>query len=458
VTLSWNAVGGAASYKVYRCTASGAETLLQSGVTGTTFTDTGVTNGTAYYYKVSAVNAAGESPLSAEASATPQVSAPAAPTNLSATAVSSTQINLTWSDNSSNETGFVVERATDSGFTAGLTTANLGANATSYSATGLSAGTTYWFRVRATNAAGASANSNVASATTSATGGTGTGLAATYFDNMDFTGATVSRTDPTINFNWGTGSPSPSIGADTFSARWTGQVQAVESGSYRFQTSSDDGVRLWVNGQLLINNWTNHAPTTNTSAAVALTAGQKYDIKLEYYENTGGAVMKLLWQRPGQTTFAVIPQSQLYTPPAAGNGLRATYFANMDLTGTTVSRIDPTVNFNWGSGAPASGIGADQFSARWTGQVLAVESGAYIFRTNSDDGVRLWVNGQLLIDHWTDHAPTYDTGTITLQAGQKYDIKVEYYENTGGAVMKLEWQRPGQSGFGTIPQANLFGI
>src|SRR5262245_19783673 len=141
VTLSWNAVGGATTYKVYRGTASGAEVLVQSGVTGTTAADTGLANGTTYYYKVSAVNAVGEGPLSAEVSATPQVAPPAAPTNLSAAAVSVSQVNLTWADNSANETGFVVERATDSSFTAGLTTANLGANATSYSATGLAAGT-----------------------------------------------------------------------------------------------------------------------------------------------------------------------------------------------------------------------------------------------------------------------------------------------------------------------------
>jgi hypothetical protein len=177
---------------------------------------------------------------------------------------------------------------------------------------------------------------------------------------------------------------------------------------------------------------------------------------VEYYENTGGAVMQLLWQRPGQTAYVVIPQSQLYLPPATGNGLQAMYFSNMDLTGTIVSRTDATVNFNWGTAAPVSGIGADHFSARWTGQVQAVESGTYTFRTYSDDGVRLWVNGQLLINDWTDHAPTYDSATITLQAGQKYDIKLEYYEDTGGAVMQLEWLRPGQSTFAAIPQANLF--
>src|SRR5204863_2430070 len=142
-------------------------------------------------------------------------------------------------------------------------------------------------------------------------------------------------------------------------------------------------------------------------------------------------------------------QSQLY--PLAG-GLQATYFNSTNLTGTAVSRVDPTVNFNWGGGSPASGIAGGAFSARWTGQLLAVESGTYTFRTNSDDGVRLWVNGQLLIDHWTAHAATYDTGTITLQAGRRYDIKLEFYENTGAAVMQLEWLRLGQSAFATILQ------
>jgi hypothetical protein len=380
---------------------------------------------------------------------------PAAPSNLGASAVSQTQINLTWSDNAANETGYVVERATDSNFTTGLTTVNLGANAISYSATGLAPSTTYWFRVRATNAEGPSANSNVASATTHSPPApdVGTGLAATYFNNANFTGATISRVDPIVNFNWGTGAPAAGIAADTFSVRWLGQVKAVESGNYRFRTISDEGVRLWVNGQLVINNWTAHTATTNTSAAVALVAGQKYDIRLQFFENTGAATMRLLWQRPGQTAYTVIPQGQLFVP---GDGLRATYFDNSDFTGTSVSRIDGTVNFDWGAGSPVAAIGPDTFSARWAGRVQAVESGTYTFRTNSDDGVRVWVNGQLVINNWTDHAPTYNTGTIALQAGQKYDIVVEYYENTGGAVLQLEWQRPGQTAFAVIPQGNLF--
>jgi hypothetical protein len=146
--------------------------------------------------------------------------------------------------------------------------------------------------------------------------GTGNGLLGAYYDNANFTRRTVTRTDATVNFNWGTGGPSSFIGRDTFSVRWTGQVQAIEAGTYTFRTQSDDGVRLWVNGVLLVDNWTNHAPTYNTGT-IALAAGTKYDIRLEYFDNTGGAVIRLQWQRPGQGSFATVPKSQLYSSGGA---------------------------------------------------------------------------------------------------------------------------------------------
>src|SRR5688572_11078881 len=80
----------------------------------------------------------------------------------------------------------------------------------------------------------------------------GIGLRGEYFDNRDFSAPKLTRVDPTVNFNWGTGSPDPAIGSDTFSVRWTGRVSPRYSETYRFYTTSDDGVRLWVNGQLLI--------------------------------------------------------------------------------------------------------------------------------------------------------------------------------------------------------------
>jgi hypothetical protein len=149
-------------------------------------------------------------------------------------------------------------------------------------------------------------------------GGGGTGLKGEYFDNTDFTSLKVTRTDATINFSWGSGAPASGVGADTFSVRWTGQVEAPATGTYTFITNSDDGVRLWVNGTQLVNNWTNHGPTEN-SGNINLTAGQKYSIRMEYYENAGGAVIQLSWIYPGQTK-QIIPQSRLYEPASTGGG------------------------------------------------------------------------------------------------------------------------------------------
>ena len=136
---------------------------------------------------------------------------------------------------------------------------------------------------------------------------------------MDFTGTTVSRTDGTVNFDWASGSPDPAIAADTFSARWTGQVQPQFSETYTFYTQSDDGVRLWVNNVPIVNNWTDHAVTEN-SGTIALTAGQRYDIRLEFYENGGLATARLLWSSLS-TAKAAVPMASLYPvtpPPPAG--------------------------------------------------------------------------------------------------------------------------------------------
>ena len=139
---------------------------------------------------------------------------------------------------------------------------------------------------------------------------TGTGLYGEYFDRKNLTRRRLSRTDATVNFDWGSGSPHPLIGTSTFSVRWTGWVQAPSTGTYTFYTLSDDGVRLWVNGQLIINNWTCHAATED-NGSIALSGDKKYDIKLEFYENTGAAVIKLSWTPPGQSK-QIISQDRLY--------------------------------------------------------------------------------------------------------------------------------------------------
>ncbi|MBN2445614.1 MAG: S8 family serine peptidase, partial [Phycisphaerae bacterium] len=137
------------------------------------------------------------------------------------------------------------------------------------------------------------------------------------------------------------------------------------------------------------------------------------------------------------------------------NGLSGAYFDDQGFVGTLRGRIDATVDFDWGNGVPWTGFGADDFSIQWTGYVLTpAVSGDYTFYTTTDDGVRLWVDGQLLIDEWIDQSATEWSGVITLEADSVYEIVMEFYENGGDAVAELRWQPPGQSKV-IIPMANL---
>ncbi|KAM3097043.1 PA14 domain-containing protein [Phormidesmis sp. 146-35] len=142
------------------------------------------------------------------------------------------------------------------------------------------------------------------------------------------------------------------------------------------------------------------------------------------------------------------------TPPSSGKGLLGQYY-DSKFNRLKLTRTDAAIDFNWGGGSPDSTVPIDQFSVRWTGKIQPAYSETYTFYTLSDDGVRLWINGQQIINNWTDHPPIEDSNAITLIAGQKYDIRLEYYEGTGGAISKLSWSSPNQPKE-TIPQARLY--
>ena len=141
------------------------------------------------------------------------------------------------------------------------------------------------------------------------TAGTGGGVKGNYFSGMNFESFVLSRTDPQIDFSWGDAGPDPLVGTDNFSARWTGEVEAAFTETYTFYTSSDDGIRLWVGGKQLVNNWTDHG-TTENSGKIDLVAGQTYSVVMEFYENGGGAVARLLWSSPS-TAKQAVPQAAL---------------------------------------------------------------------------------------------------------------------------------------------------
>ena len=249
---------------------------------------------------------------------------------------------------------------------------------------------------------------------------------ASYWNNMSLSGTpALQREEPNLDYNWGTGSPGPGVNADGFSARWTRYLD-LAAGTYRFTTVSDDGLRLWVDGVLVIDEWNDHSAKT-VSADKALAAGHHL-VTVEFYENTGDAVAKLSW-----------------VPAVTINNWRGAYFNNRTLSGSpALVRDDAQINFDWGSGSPAPGtIGADNFSVRWT-RTLNLAAGSYRFTATADDGVRLWIGNHLLIDAWVDQAARTYSDTIYVPAGG-VAVKMEYYEHGGAAVAKLSWATAGTS-------------
>lgn len=140
---------------------------------------------------------------------------------------------------------------------------------------------------------------------------------------------------------------------------------------------------------------------------------------------------------------------------AQPSGLIGIYFDNSSFTGRRQIRLDSTVNFNWGTAAPFPEFGVDTFSIRWSGHLLTTAtSGYYSIFTRTDDGVRLWLDGELLINKWIDQGPTEWATNLWLDGNRAYPIVMEYYENGGGAVAELRWQPPSASKV-IIPSANL---
>ena len=302
-----------------------------------------------------------------------------------------------------------------------------------------------------------------ATPTTNPTGGPDS-FTGQYFSNQNLAGSpTLTRNDPAINFDWGLNAPDPSLPKDNFSVRWT-KNQTFLAGTYKFSVTGDDGVRLIIDGNTVIDKWIDQASTTYTTN-VNLTAGS-HVVVMEFYDNTEDAIAMLSWSSVGSTpTLAptVTPTATPFatpTPTPTGaqsqNGLQGQYFNSMDLSGTAVlTRADQNINFDWGLGSPASGVNSDNFSVRWTGFITPIYSENYTFCATSDDGESVWINNQQVINSWIDQAATEHCGNISLTAGIKVPVKVEFYDNTEEAVMQLSWQSATQSKQ-IVPSSSLF--
>lgn len=240
-----------------------------------------------------------------------------------------------------------------------------------------------------------------------------------YYNNLHLAGAPVFiRNDPAINFNFGIGGPGGGIPGTNFSVRWS-RTQYFAAGAYRFTTTTDDGVRLWVDNQLIIDQWHDQTPT-NWSGDILLGEGSHF-VKMEYFQHLNSAMAVLAW--------TTIPGGEVW---------HGEYFNNRDFSGApTLFRDDVDLNFNWGGASPGLGIPGTNWSARWTARKTTHTAGYYTVTATSDDGVRVWIDGNILIDQWRDQQPTTYAVTTFINVGQ-HDWRVEYYQHDGGSLLRLQ--------------------
>jgi PA14 domain len=159
-----------------------------------------------------------------------------------------------------------------------------------------------------------------------------------------------------------------------YSVRWTGQIESPHSEMYTFYTRADDGVRLWINGHLLIDDWTTH-PVKEDSAQIFLTGGHKYALKMEYFQGMAGAAAGLLWSSRRQAK-QIIPSSQLFRPDGSGEGLKGDYYEDLDFHHLVMTRYDDEVNFNWDGGASPFAI-ADSTAEEQPYLLVDLPAGSY---------------------------------------------------------------------------------
>ena len=464
VDLAWtDNSDNESGFKVERATSNDFSlnlTLLVTTAAGVNhYSDTTVAPSTPYFYRVRATNWGVDSTNSNTAPATtPSETAPAAPSGLAAVA-SPGQVQLTWTCHSTNDRGFKIERAANLGFTRDLTLwTTTVPHATSYTDTTAAPSTAYFYRVRATNTAGDSANSNTASATTP---GVLAGLAAEFFDFTsslslipDLTSRTpdVARVDTLINYPSTTSAWSglSSQFADTFASRHTGYVKITTAGDYTFYLNSDDGSKMWLDGLLVINNDGLHA-MIEVSAMRTLAAGY-HSLRVEFFENDGGAGLIMSWAGPG-IGKVVAPASVLFhdgtlivgenwTGGASNHWEGASNWSSvmvpgMQTTGTFSGPVTTQPKLYADEGVKGVVLASAGWNLDLAGHTLFVGSGGLSIAGGANPTSKVNLGTGSLIVDYADGGPSPRAqieGYVKAGMGPKDAIGRSHWDGTGGIM------------------------
>jgi hypothetical protein len=245
---------------------------------------------------------------------------------------------------------------------------------------------------------------------------------AEYWSNRSLTGSPVLvRSDRGLDFNWGWGSPAPNLPNTDFSARWTRTAQ-FDSGTYRFHVLVDDGARLWVDSRLLIDSWRDGA-AREVSQDLTLARGD-HEIVVTYYEHGGEARIRVRWEEVDTRI----------------SDWQGEYWSNKSMDGKPdLVRNDEEIDFDWGRGRVAVGLPEDGFSARWRRNV-DLRPGVYRFRARADDGIRVYLDGKMIIDEW--HASGGDeVYRVDRTLSGEHALRVDYFEREGAASARFSWER-----------------
>lgn len=262
---------------------------------------------------------------------------------------------------------------------------------------------------------------------------------AEFYNNAYLVGDPVlTRQDSAIAFDWTLGSPASGVNVDNFSVRWAADPFFL-AGTYRFYALADDSVCVWVDFQKVINTFDQARVGETLGADVALSGGVHH-IQVDYRENWGNAYVYVSW-----ANLATYPTGPNFPAPISTtsptSSWSAQYYSNTVLSGyPTLMQVEnwPLAR-DWGSGAPVAYLPADYFSARWTTTHI-LEGGTYRLTALADDGVRVFVDGQLLINEFHNATGITYTAYVALGAGT-HNIIVEYYEAMGLAFARFDLAR-----------------
>lgn len=255
---------------------------------------------------------------------------------------------------------------------------------------------------------------------------------AQYWDNRELRGSPrVNTTESGLYFvrHWGWGNGPHGLPADNWSARFVKTIY-FPGGFYRFHCHKDDACRLYIDGQLRIDQWWD-SPFEGGDWGGNLSAGY-HEIKVEYYEKTGEAALEVWWQGPG-----FLPYDENCDQ---NNAWCAEYFLNREVRGTAAVRRSEGNDlwFEWHTDGPASTFPTDQFSARFRRNV-PFTCGTYRFHIFADDGVRFWIDDVLRLDEWRDQVASFSVD-VSLTTGV-HNLRVEHYENGGSAALHVGWEK-----------------